>query len=182
MRIVRLVLALLLGLALVPPGEAHAAAAKTVYIPARWTQTGEVPWAADRSRESANFILLWGEKSGTTPVSAPAPYNFDPNNIITQLENLYSFYVNTMKFTPETGLLAQHKIIVIITNTWNRAELNAWATGGSVDNRVGVINVAPGAALPGSWGLAHELAHVFQNYTFLGRGGVGFIDASAGTF
>jgi hypothetical protein len=174
------VLTLLVSVTLVP--RAAEAAAKTVYIPARWTQTGEVPWAAERSRESANFILLWGEKSGTNPTAAPAPYTFDPASIITQLENLYAFYVNTMQFTPETGLLAQHKIIVIVTTTWNRTELNAWATGGSVDGRVGVINVAPGAALPGSWGLAHELAHVFQNYTFLGRPGAGFTAATAGTF
>ncbi|WP_230858819.1 DUF6055 domain-containing protein [Actinoplanes aureus] len=176
-------LTLLTGISLVPQVMDRAsAAAKTVYIPARWTQTGEVPWAANRTRESDNFILLWGEKSGTDPASAPSPYTFDPNSVISQLENLYRFYVSTMQFTPETGLLAQHKIIVIITNTWNRTELNAWATGGSVDGRVGVINVAPGAALPGSWGLAHELAHVFQNYTFLGRPGFGFTDASAGTF
>jgi hypothetical protein len=185
-RPVRPLLALALGLALiasmfVAPSPATAAA-KAVYIPARWTQTGEVPWASNRSRESTNFILLWGEKSGTNPVSAPSPYTFDPNSIITQLENLYSFYVNTMRFTPETGLLAQYKIIVIVTQTWNRTELNAWATGGSVDGTVGVINIAPAAALPGSWGLAHELGHVFQNYTFLGRSGFGFTNASAGTF
>lgn len=174
-----LALAMLAGVLVAPPAFA---AAKTVYIPARWTQTGEVPWTPERTRESTNFILLWGERSGTNPVSAPAPYTFDPNSIITQLENLYSFYVNTMRFTPEAGLLAQHKIIVIITNTWNRTELNAWATGGSVDGRVGVINIAPGAALPGSWGLAHELAHVFQNYTFLGRSGFGFTNPTAGTF
>ncbi|MEU6076028.1 DUF6055 domain-containing protein [Micromonospora sp. NPDC047074] len=178
-----LAITLLAGASFTPQLSTPAsAAAKTVYIPARWTQTGEVPWAANRTRESTNFILLWGEKSGTNPQSAPSPYNFDPANILTQLENLYNFYVNTMQFTPETGLLAQHKIIVIITNTWNRTELNAWATGGSVDGRVGVINVAPGAALPGSWGLAHELAHVFQNYTFLGRPGYGFTAAWAGTF
>jgi hypothetical protein len=181
--VVPFALMLLTGVSLTPQVVTPAsAAAKTVYIPARWTQTGEVPWASNRTRESDNFILLWGEKSGTNPVSAPSPYNFDPNSIISQLENLYGFYVNTMKFTPETGLLAQHKIIVIVTNTWNRTELNAWATGGSVDGRVGVINIAPGAALPGSWGLAHELAHVFQNYTFLGRSGFGFTHASAGTF
>lgn len=158
------------------------AAAKSVYLPARWTQTGEVPWASERTRESTNFILLWGEKSGTNPVSAPSPYNFDPNSIISQLENLYGFYVNTMRFTPETGLLAQHKIVVIVTRTWNRTELDAWATGGSVDGRVGIINIAPGAALPGSWGLAHELGHVFQNYTFLGRPGFGFTAPYSGTF
>src|SRR6185295_6019697 len=36
------------------------AAAKTVYIPASWASTGEVPWAQNRTKESANFILLWG--------------------------------------------------------------------------------------------------------------------------
>src|SRR6185295_10833563 len=80
-------------------------------------------------------------------------------------------------------LLAQFKIDVIITRTWStRPQLDAWATGGSVDNTVGVINIAPAAAAPGSWGLAHETGHVFQNYTFLGRSGVGFTNASAGTF
>jgi hypothetical protein len=158
------------------------AAAKTLYIPSRWVQTGEVPWSSSRSRESANFVLLWGEKSGTAPASAPSPYHFDPNSIITQLENLYTFYVSTMKFTPETGKLAQHKIIVIVTNTWNRTELNAWATGGSVDGQVGIINIDPRAAQPGSWGLAHELGHVFQAYTTMNRPGAGFIDATAGTF
>ncbi|MCH5671191.1 DUF6055 domain-containing protein [Streptomyces gilvus] len=159
------------------------AAAKSVYIPPSWAATGEVPWAQNRTKESANFVLLWGEKSGTDPKNASGDYRFDPDNILSQLENLYSFYVNTMKFTPETGLLAQYKIDVIVTRTWNRTALDAWATGGSADGKVGVINIAPGAAQPGSWGLAHELGHVFQNYTFLGKGGgAGLTDASAGTF
>ncbi|MGW0585168.1 DUF6055 domain-containing protein, partial [Streptomyces sp. NPDC002920] len=97
-------------------------AAKSVYIPASWTERN----------------------------------NFDPNGVITQLENLYSFYVNTMAFTPETGLLAQHKIIVIVTRTWNRTELDSWVSGGSVDDTVGIINVAPGAALSGSWETSAE--------------------------
>jgi hypothetical protein len=158
------------------------AAAKTVYIPPSWASTGEVPWTQDRTKESANFILLWGEKSGTNPLTAPAEFRFDPDNILSQLESLYGYYVNTMKFTPETGLLAQYKIDVIVTRTWNRTALDAWATGGSADGRVGVINIAPGAAQPGSWGLAHELGHVFQNLTFLGKSGMGFTDQSAGTF
>lgn len=172
----------LAALVVLVPGPRAEAAAKTVYIPSRWTTTGEVPWASERTRESTNFILLWGERSGTDPLTAPAEFRFDPANILSQLESLYSFYVNTMRFTPETGLLAQHKIIVIITRTWNRTALDAWATGGSVDGVVGIINIAPGAALPGSWGLAHELAHVFQNYTFLGRPGMGLTHSSAGTF
>lgn len=164
---------------LVPAAEA---AAKTVWIPERWRSTGEVPWAPERTRESASFVLLWGEKSGTDPRNASGDFRFDPDNILSQLESLYSYYVNTMRFTPETGLLAQHKIIVIVTRTWNRTALDAWATGGSTDGRVGVINIAPGAAQPGSWGLAHELGHVLQNYTFLGRSGMGFTHPSSGTF
>jgi hypothetical protein len=69
-------------------------------------------------------------RSGTDPLSAPPEFRFDPANILSQLESLYSFYVNTMRFTPETGLLAQYKIIVIVTRTWNRTALDAWATGG----------------------------------------------------
>ncbi|MCP2355588.1 hypothetical protein HD597_002608 [Nonomuraea thailandensis] len=175
--------ALLLLLTALLAGQAPAtAAAKTVYIPARWATTGEVPWVPARTKESANFILLWGDRSGTDPRSAPSQYRFDPDNILGQLESLYSFYIGTMRFTPETGLLAQHKIIVIITTTWSNAPLDAWATGGSTDGRVGVINIAPAAARPGSWGLAHELGHVFQNYTFLGRPGYGFTHPGAGTF
>lgn len=174
-----------LWLAIVPvlaPSAPAAAATKTVYIPGRWATTGEVPWTSARTKESANFILLWGDRSGTDPRSAPSQYRFDPDDMLSQLESLYSFYVNTMKFTPESGYLAKYKIIVIVTQTWSNADLNAWATGGSVDGVVGVINIAPAAAQPGSWGLAHELGHVFQNYTFLGRSGYGFTDASAGTF
>ena len=146
------------------------AATKTVYIPSSWASTGDVPWAKDRTRESANFILLWGERSGTDPRSAPAEYRFDPDDILSQLESLYAYYVNTMRFTTETGAMAQYKVDVIITRTWNRTALDAWATGGSADGRVGVMNIAPAAAQPGSWALAHELAHVMQCFTFLGRG------------
>lgn len=159
------------------------AATRTVYIPSDWAATGEVPWAQNRTKESANFILLWGEKSGTDPKSAPGEFRFDPDNILSQLEKLYAFYLNTVKFTPEAGVMAQHKVVVIITRTWNRTALDAWATGGSADNKVGVMNLAPGAAQPGSWALAHELGHVFENFTFLGKGGgVGLTDQSAGTF
>src|SRR5947207_7890070 len=98
-------LCVLCGLALAPiviPRfvPAAAAATKTVHVPADWSG-GRVPWAQNRTRESNNFILFWGEKSGTDPTTASGANRFDPANILSQLENLYSFYVNTMKFTPE---------------------------------------------------------------------------------
>jgi hypothetical protein len=154
------------------------AAAKTTHIPAHWAATGEVPWVPQRTRESANFILLWGDRSGTDPKNAPTPYRFDPDDILARLEQLYPYYVNTTRFTPEQALLAHHKITVIITTTWSNAPLDAGATGGSTDGEVGVIKVAPGAAAPGSWGLAHELDHAFQNPALPGRP----TDPSARTF
>jgi len=112
------------------------AAAKTVWIPERWQSTGEVPWAQNRTKESTNFILLWGEKSGTDPKSAPADVRFDPDNILSQLETLYGFYINTMRFTTETGLLAQHKIIA---NTGTTA-VNGWTLTGTFPNGQQVTN------------------------------------------
>jgi hypothetical protein len=164
------------------PSAAVSAAAKTVYTPAGWQRTGEVPWARERSKESANFILLWGEKAGSDPRRAPADIRFDPDDVLAQLEQHYGFYLGTLKFTPEVGVVAQYKIVVIVTNTWNRAELNAWANGGCADDKIGVINVQPGAVKPGSWALAHELGHIMQCFTYLGRPGYGFSNASAGTF
>src|SRR5690349_10734528 len=46
------------------------AATKTVHVPNGWSG-GRVPWASNRTKESTNFILFWGEKSGTDPKSAP---------------------------------------------------------------------------------------------------------------
>ena len=134
-----------------------AAATKTVYLPASWGTdggNGDVPWTSSRTKQSDNFILLWGDEAGTDPTTAATAYRFDPGNVLSQLESLYSYYVNTMQFTPETGYLAKYKIDVIITQTWSNRDLNDWATGGSADGVVGVINIAPGAAQPGSWGLA----------------------------
>jgi hypothetical protein len=178
----RVLLALAAALLTVPLFLTPAlAATKTVHVPAGWSN-GSVPWASNRTRESANFILFWGEKSGTDPKTAPSPYSFDPDNILSQLESLYTFYVGTMQFTPATGYLTQYKIDVVISQTWNDTSISDWASGGEADGVVGVITIAPAAALPGSWGLAHELGHVFQNYVWMDQPGFGLTDASAGTF
>ena len=66
------------------------AAVKSVYIPSRWVQTGEVPWVQERTRQSNNFILLWGDQSGTDPRNAPSQFRFDPDNILSQLESIYN--------------------------------------------------------------------------------------------
>jgi len=49
--------------------SAASAAAKTTYIPARWASTGEVPWVPERTKESANVILLWGVQAGPAAIT-----------------------------------------------------------------------------------------------------------------
>ena len=66
-----IVLALLVAVLAAMPVRSALAATKTLYIPSQWTQTGEVPWSQDRTKESTNFILMWGEKSGTSPTRRP---------------------------------------------------------------------------------------------------------------
>jgi hypothetical protein len=39
-----------------------------------------------RTKQSANFILLWGDLSGTDPRTAPTQYRFDPDSVLSQLE------------------------------------------------------------------------------------------------
>ena len=47
----------------------------------QFQQTGEVPGVSGRTRESRDFILLWGDLSGTNPLNAPSQYRFDPDEI-----------------------------------------------------------------------------------------------------
>src|SRR5687768_11176579 len=86
------VLVLAAAATFVVPGMTRSAeaATKTVWIPSRWQSTGEVPWVQSRTKESANFILLWGDRSGTDPRNAPGEARFDPDNVLSQLETLYN--------------------------------------------------------------------------------------------
>ena len=125
------------------------AAVKAVYIPSRWVSTGEVPWTQSRTRESTNFILLWGDLAGTDPRSAPSQYRFDPDNMLSQLETL-------RLLREHDAVHAGDRVPGPVQDHCDRdPDLVDPAAAGRLGHRrvtdgvVGVINIAPGGRRPG---------------------------------
>jgi len=108
--------------------ESASAAAKTTYIPARWASTGEVPWVPERTKESANFILLWGDRSGTDPKAA-APVGAGPFKVA--------------EYTPETVLTLER-----YDGFWNAENVN-FAKIGTVSTNQAQPQVATAALQSG---------------------------------
>lgn len=148
---------------------------KQVYIPNEWKQPGGLDYSFSRSKQSANFIVFWGPLAGTDPTKAPSNIDFDPQNILNTAEDLYDFYIDSLKFLPDTGLLAKNKIILVMLNTWTNYD--GWAYGGNYDGVVGAMWMHPDAASSGPT-LAHEFTHTLQNYTWMMYPGHGFINNS----
>lgn len=150
-------------------------AQKEIYIPLEWQQ-GSLDYSFDRSAESSNFIVFWGPLAGEDPTQAPADIAFDPQAILNTAEELYTFYIDTIRFVnDDSGLISQYKIILVMLHTW--AGLEGWAFGGNYDGVVGAMWMHPHAASSGPT-LAHEFTHTLQNYTWMMNPGLGFIDSS----
>jgi carbonic anhydrase/acetyltransferase-like protein (isoleucine patch superfamily) len=151
-------------------------AQKQVYIPLEW-QSGSLDYSLERSAESGNFIIFWGPLAGTDPTQAPIEIAFNPQDILNTAEDLYRFYIDTIKFVDDDngGLITQYKIILVMLHTWTGLE--GWAFGGNYDSTVGAMWMHPHAASSGPT-LAHEFTHTLQNYTWMMNPGHGFIDSS----
>jgi carbonic anhydrase/acetyltransferase-like protein (isoleucine patch superfamily) len=148
---------------------------KDIYIPLEWQQ-GSLDYSFDRSAESENFITFWGPLAGSDPTQAPQEIAFDPQSILATAEELYKFYIDTIRFVnDDTGLISQYKIILVMLHTWEGIE--GWAFGGNYDGVVGAMWMHPHAASSGPT-LAHEFTHTLQNYTWMMNPGHGFIDSS----
>ena len=151
-------------------------AQKEIYIPNEWQQPYGLEYSFDRSAESGNFIIFWGPLAGTDPTQAPTDISFDPQFILNTAEELYRFYVDTIRFVnDDEGLLHQYKIILVMLHTWPGIE--GWAFGGNYDGKVGAMWMHPHAASSGPT-LAHEFTHTLQNYAWMLNPGHGFIDSS----
>ncbi|USN99940.1 MAG: hypothetical protein H6810_04565 [Phycisphaeraceae bacterium] len=149
--------------------------AKTVYWPSQFNQYPEVSY--DRSAESDNFVVFWGTLAGLDPTTAPADIRFDPASVLSQLESVYTTYIDQLGYLDDTvGNLALYKIIVVMNDTWSSAPWTGWAFGGPYDSTIGAMWVHPGAVHEPSWVLAHEFAHSLQNQVWIDNPGHGFIN------
>ena len=80
-----------------------------------------------RSRQSEHFILFWDKDYGTTyPDDAASPYHLDTKAFLDWCEEIYKYYVNTLKFihlnTGEKSYLDQYKFQIFL---WHQTE---WPT------------------------------------------------------
>ncbi len=166
----------------VTPTAKTTLAGKEIYWPNDLTNTPEV--SLDRSYQTTNFIIFWGNKAGLNPKEASDPVlRFDPVDVGNQLEFLYDKYVNQFRWLDDsTGNISRYKMIIIINETWDNGKWKGYAFGGSYDDIIGAMWVAPAAAGPRSLGLSHELAHSFQAQTIAENRDVGFNDEASGFF
>ena len=150
-------------------------AQKQVYIPQEWQQ-GSLDYSFDRSMESDNFIMFWGPLAGEDPTQAPADIAFEPDFILETAEELFTFYIDSLKFVPGDGpLISEWKMIIVLLHTWEGLE--GWAFGGNYDGTTGAMWMHPHAASNGPT-LAHEFTHALQNYSWMMYPGHGFINHS----
>lgn len=154
-------------------------AQKTVFIPAEWDERG-IPYSIQRSYESENFIIFWGEKAGEYPLNAPADIRFDPEETANILEGVFSWYINEVEFIPaDHGNFALYKFIIVINETWNPLPdgseiFTGWAFGGSYESTIGAMWIHPKAL--NDFTLTHEFTHSMQNMAWIDYPGHGFIN------
>ena len=115
-----------------------------------------------RSRQSEHFIIFWDKDYGTAyPDDVAAPYHLDTKAFLNWCEEIYAYYVNTLKFThltdAEKSYLDQYKFQVFL---WHQTEWAAYGSGPE-DNITGCLWVNPEAANSRST-VAHEIGHSFQ--------------------
>lgn len=132
-------------------------------------------WSLDKTAQSENFVLFWGNKTGIDP-SKPSNggESFNPQLILDELEGFLSFYVDTMNFitNPETGNMSKYKFIIILMNTWDSGFTGNTPTGGSWDNKIGAMWVPPSNA--SGFVMAHEFGHMCQAMIPIQYPGKGF--------
>lgn len=141
-------------------------AQKTVYIPRAFsTDPALSTWSTDKSYQSANFVLYWGNVVGTNPATySDANLRFNPQSVCDTLEKIYTKYIQEIAFCSDasTKNLGKYKIIIVMNDTWGiSGEPSGWAFGGTYDGVIGAMWVHPNATRDGGV-ISHELAHSLQ--------------------
>ena len=118
-----------------------------------------------RSKQSEHFIIFWDKDFGDkTPDESPAPYHLDTDAFLAWCEEIYAYYINTLKFahyTPaDRSYLDDYKFQIYL---WHQTEWAAYGSGPE-DNITGCLWVNPEAANSRST-VAHEVGHSFQYQT-----------------
>ncbi len=141
-------------------------AQKTAYIPNYLLNPNDVNGAQftwSKTRESANFTLIWGNTVGTDPANYPDPnLAFNPGAILDTMEYIYAAFKGFGFLDDAVGTnLHQFKIPIVVYGTWGPNGAQGFANGGDADGVIGAFWVHPNALHDGGVA-AHELAHSLQ--------------------
>ncbi len=137
----------------------------------------------DRTTQSDNFIVYWGQKIAGDPTDAVnGAIRFDPQDVLAILESILSYFVDSLDFidNPDTLNMAKYKHEVVMNETWESG-FTGWAFGGSADGRIGGMWIHP-QATSGGGVLSHEFTHMCQAMVMLQYPGYGLNASYAGFF
>lgn len=178
-------LLLILSLSLVIPAVAQ----KSVYIPL-YLQNPNTPdgsqFSWDKTAQSDNFILIWGNTVGTDPANYSDPdLAFHPQAILDTMEFIYTRFKALGFLDDTTGThLSQFKIPIVMYNTWGPDGAQGYANGGDADGVIGAFWVHPIAMHDGGVA-AHEFTHSLQAecvIDFRNNHGLGSVWNNSGIF
>jgi hypothetical protein len=164
-------------------------AQKTAYIPNYLLNPNDVNGAQftwSKTRQSANFTLIWGNTVGTDPANHPDPnLRFNPDAMLDTMETIYTAFKDLGFVDDAAGTnLSQYKIPIVVYGTWGPNGAQGFANGGDADGVIGAFWVHP-AALQDGGVAAHELVHSLQaqcNIDYRATNGLGLVWLNAGIF
>ena len=143
-----------------------AQAQKKAYVPAYIRDTSTIEgrqFSWDKTAQSENFFLIWGDAVGTKPAEYSDPnLRFDPRQILDTMEYIFRRCDELGMIHDEPGTQAsKYKYVIVMYNTYGQGGPEGWANGWAVDDTIGAFWVHPNATRDGGV-IAHEFTHSLQ--------------------
>ena len=141
-------------------------AQKQIYIPEDMQgmdlQSDTSRWSLRRSIETDDIIVMWERGFGNDPANPPRlegkPMSFDVHQLTSRVQSFYNFDRDTLQFLQPGSNAERYKMMVMVNYS-----LDGTAYGGTYDNRIGALWVAPNRIQDRTMNcMAHELGHSFQ--------------------
>ncbi|MEI6412175.1 MAG: DUF6055 domain-containing protein [Bacteroidota bacterium] len=117
----------------------------------------------DKTYQTENFILIWGNTVGTDPASYTDPdLQFNPVAVLDTMEYIYARFkqLGFMDDAPGTNL-SKYKVVIVMYGTWGPDGAQGFANGGDADGIIGAFWVHPNGIRDGGVA-AHEFTHSMQ--------------------
>lgn len=139
---------------------------KAIYIPKDLQdidfQNHESKWSYHRMACTDNFVIFWEKGFGRDLANPPQleghSMAINLPNLEQKLEQFYSFFRDTLKFTKPGSKSEKYRMMVMLNYS-----LEGTAYGGDYDQQIGALWIAPNRIQDKKLNcIAHELGHSFQ--------------------